>query len=97
MSRLMSFRRVASLMSFRRAAVLAVLLPLGGCYVAPGALSPFGAVDAPGTVYAQPPRGGQYVGGTCSAGNYTCPVAPGPLGAACSCPGLGAPSFGVIR
>jgi len=88
---------MSNLRSLRRVAVLAALLPLGGCYVAPGAFSPFGAADAPGTVYAQPPRGGEYVGATCSAGNYTCPVAPGPLGAQCSCPGLGAPSFGVIR
>ena len=97
MSRLMSFRRMAALTSLRRAAALAALLPLGGCYVAPGALSPLGVAEGPGTVYAPPPRGGEYIGATCSAGNYTCPVAPGPLGAQCSCPGLGAPSFGVIR
>ena len=80
----------------RRLAVLAALLPLGGCYVAPGAFSPFGPAET-GTVYAPPPRGTEYVGTTCAAGNYVCPVAPGPLGAQCSCPGLGAPSFGVIR
>ena len=78
----------------RRLALLGTLLPLGGCYVAPGAFAP---VDAPtGTVYA-PPRDGQYAGTTCAAGVYVCQVALGPLGAQCSCPGLGAPSFGVIR
>ena len=35
-------------------------------------------------------------GQTCYAGVYICPVA-GPYGAPCSCPALGAPSFGVIR
>ena len=77
----------------RRLALLAVL-PLGGCYVAPGAIAPFGG--ATGTVYA-PPRNGEYAGVTCAAGVYVCQVPPGPLGAQCSCPGLGAPSFGVIR
>ncbi len=73
---------------------LLAVLPLGGCYVAPGAIAPFGG--GTGTVYA-PPREGQYAGTTCSAGVYVCAVPPGPLGAQCSCPGLGAPSFGVIR
>ena len=82
--------------TLRRLAVLVALAPLGGCYVAPGAISPFGPTEV-GTVYAPPPQGAGYVGTTCAAGNYVCPVAPGPLGAQCSCPGLGAPSFGVIR
>ena len=81
----------------RRFAVLAALLPLGACYVAPGAIAPFGPAEQSGTVYAPPPDGREYVGTTCSAGNYVCPVAPGPVGAQCSCPALGAPSFGVIR
>ena len=83
--------------TLRRLAVLAALLPLGACYVAPGAVAPYGTAEPSGTVYAPPPQGGGYVGTTCSAGAYVCPVAPGPLGAQCSCPGLGAPSFGVIR
>ncbi len=78
----------------RRLAFLGTLLLLGGCYVAPGAIAPFGAPA--GTVYA-PPRDGEYAGATCAAGVYVCQVPPGPLGAQCSCPGLGAPSFGVIR
>ena len=77
----------------RRLTLLGVL-PLGGCYVAPGAIAPFGAPV--GTVYA-PLRSGEYAGATCAAGAYVCQVPPGPLGAQCSCPGLGAPSFGVIR
>ena len=76
-----------------RLAALAALLPLGGCYVAPGAFSPFGVVEP---VYA-PPQGGAYAGATCVAGAYVCQVPPGPVGAQCSCPGLGAPSFGAIR
>ncbi len=37
-------------------------------------------------------------GTTCYAGNYTCALpAAGPVGATCSCPGLGAPSFGSIH
>ncbi len=84
------------LKTLRRLAVLA-LLPLGGCYVAPGAFSPLGVAEPTGTVYAPPLRGGSYAGTTCSAGAYVCPVAPGPVGAQCSCPGLGAPSFGTIQ
>ena len=38
----------------------------------------------------------QVAGSTCYAGFYICPAA-GPVGAPCSCPGIGAPSFGVIR
>lgn len=88
---------MSRLVHLRRLAPLALLLPLGACYVAPGAVSPYPVAEPSGTVYAPPPRGAGYLGATCSAGNYTCPVAPGPLGAQCSCPGLGAPSFGTIR
>ena len=35
-------------------------------------------------------------GPTCDAGVYVCPAA-GPPGAPCSCPGIGAPSYGVVR
>ncbi len=80
--------------TFARCLALLAVLLLGGCYVAPGAIAPFGG--GTGTVYVAP-REGQYAGTTCSAGAYVCQVAPGPLGAQCSCPGLGAPSFGVVR
>jgi len=79
-----------------RLAVIGALLPLGGCYVAPGAVAPFGYAAPTGTAYANP-AAGQYAGTTCAAGAYICQIPPGPLGAECSCPGLGAPSFGVIR
>lgn len=80
-----------------RLAILAALLPLGGCYIAPGAISPGVYVEPNGTAYANPPIAGQYAGITCAAGAYVCQIPPGPLGAQCSCPALGAPSFGVIR
>jgi hypothetical protein len=37
-------------------------------------------------------------GSTCYAGFYTCPAAPQQhVGAVCSCPGIGAPSYGSVR
>ncbi len=37
-------------------------------------------------------------GATCYAGAYVCQLpAQAPVGAQCSCPGLGAPSFGAVR
>lgn len=37
-------------------------------------------------------------GATCYAGAYVCQLpARAPVGAQCSCPGLGAPSFGAVR
>lgn len=37
-------------------------------------------------------------GSTCYAGNYVCNLPySGPVGAGCSCPALGAPSYGTIR
>jgi hypothetical protein len=37
-------------------------------------------------------------GSTCYAGAYVCPMpTPGRVGAECSCPGIGAPSYGVIN
>ncbi len=66
----------------RPVAILSALA-LGGCVAAPPPL---------------PPPGQAYFSGQCSAGFYTCvlPV-PGQVGTPCSCPGLGAPSYGVIR
>jgi hypothetical protein len=49
---------------------------------------------APGTVYQQAPAYASY----CAAGVYQCPLPSGtPVGATCSCPGLGAPSYGVAQ
>ena len=63
-----------------------------------------GAIALP-RAYAAPPPPGVPVravpvayGGTCSAGPYTCALpAEAPLGSECSCPGLGAPSYGRVR
>ena len=45
-------------------------------------------------VYAPPV---EVAGATCYAGFYVCPAVPGPPGAPCSCPGIGAPSYGTTR
>jgi len=65
--------------------LLALALLLAGCVVGP---SPYGTAVAPASGN----------GGTCYAGAYVCPMAtPTPIGSTCSCPGLGAPSFGTVR
>jgi predicted small lipoprotein YifL len=90
----------------RSAAALAVLASLAGCVGAPGP-APVAYQPAP-PVYSQgaPPaytQGGavpQQVayGATCFAGVYTCPLPQSlPIGAPCTCPGLGAPSYGNVR
>lgn len=85
----------------RSGLALAALLVLGGCYSVPGAVGPVPyapvspVLGAEGTASAGQVVG--YVGTTCAAGFYICQTQPGPLGAPCSCPGLGAPSFGAIR
>ena len=44
------------------------------------------------------PSGMVPYGATCYAGAYTCALpASGPIGGPCSCPALGAPSYGTIR
>ncbi len=66
------------------AAALALLGALGGCVAAP-------VVAPPGSV-------GYGYGYTCYAGFYTCTLpAQGPVGSPCSCPGIGAPSYGTIH
>ena len=45
-----------------------------------------------------PPAGQAYYSQQCSAGFYQCVLSQaGPIGAPCACPGMGAPSYGVIR
>lgn len=67
------------------AAALALLSALGGCVGEPGLVAPPGSV-------------GYGYGYTCYAGFYTCTLpAQGPVGSPCSCPGIGAPSYGTIR
>ena len=77
-----------------RLAICAALLSLGGCVAYPVPV----ATPYPAYQQAVPQSDTtSYVGSTCAAGFYVCPVTPGPLGAPCSCPGLGAPSYGTIR
>lgn len=80
---------------------LSVLLTLGGCYTNPDAIGPVPyAPVSPVLGSAGTPAAGQvvgYAGTTCKAGFYICQVPPGPVGSQCACPGLGAPSYGLIR
>ncbi len=96
----------ASMRHLVRPAALAALFALAGCVgapapgtvsYAPGYPPPPGYALQPTQGYA--PQATQVAAGTtCYAGFYSCPL-PGPLpvGAQCSCPGLGAPSFGTVR
>jgi hypothetical protein len=64
------------------------LLSLAGCSGTATAVAP-----ARGEVSRSGPGGI-----TCHAGTYVCQLpAYGPIDAPCSCPGLGAPSYGTIR
>ena len=87
---------------------LALLATLAGCTGEPALvaspaplLSPYVApIEAPPPLYepvAPAPALIAY-GVSCRAGFYQCllPVA-GPVGSQCSCPGLGGPSYGVVR
>jgi len=80
---------------------LGVLLALGGCYTNPDAIGPVPyAPTSPILGAAGSPAAGQvvgYAGTTCKAGFYMCQVPAGPIGSQCACPGLGAPSYGLIR
>lgn len=81
--------------------VLGALLALGGCYTRQDMVGPVPyAPVSPVLGASDSSSAGQvvgYVGTTCSAGFYICQVQPVALGSQCSCPGLGAPSFGTIR
>ena len=94
----------------RPLAALALLAALAGCTGAPNLVaspaplpSPYVApVEAPPPPYepvavAPAPALVAY-GSSCQAGFYQCLLpAAGPIGSQCSCPGLGAPSYGVVR
>ena len=55
------------------------------------------SASPPPVVYGAPPQATAY-GATCYAGVYICQLPQaGPIGAGCSCPGIGAPSYGTIR
>ena len=46
----------------------------------------------------RPPAGPVAYGAICYAGPYQCALpASGPIGSSCTCPGLGAPSYGTIH
>jgi hypothetical protein len=98
---------------FVRPAAVAALLGLAGCVgaPAPGPIAytpgypPNPAYTQPGVSQGQgyaPPAAApaQQVAysGNCYAGVYQCVLPQSlPLGAPCSCPGLGAPSYGNVR
>ena len=78
----------------RSIAAGAALLTLAGCVAYPVPVPvgyPLGYAPEPSPTVAG------YASTTCAAGFYVCRVPPGPPGRECSCPGLGAPSYGVIR
>ena len=79
-----------------RLAASIVLISLAGCFPVPVPV-PVGYSFTYAPESAPYPAAAGYIGTTCAAGFYVCQVPPGPLGRECSCPGLGAPSFGVIR
>lgn len=63
------------------------MLALSGCTPPP----------APGVAYAPGP-GAAYASANCYAGVYQCVLpAAQQAGTPCACPGLGAPSYGVVR
>ncbi len=65
-----------------RPAVVVALCALAGCVVPPQPI----------------PAGSVLLSQQCSAGFYQCVLPqPGQVGTPCACPGLGAPSYGVIR
>jgi hypothetical protein len=70
-----------------------ILLPTGRLLGVAGLLLTLaGCVGVPAVVQ---PTG---YGATCYAGAYVCQLgAQVPVGAQCTCPGLGAPSFGAVR
>ena len=75
--------------------VLALLAVLAAAACAP--VSPYGpTLGTPLTAAGQP---AQVAYGTfCAAGAYQCQLGQtGPIGSPCACPGIGAPSYGVIR
>ncbi len=94
-----------------RPTVVATLFGLAGCVGAPApGPAAYAPVTNPayvtpgysqGTGYAPPgavPVQAVAYGVTCYAGVYTCQLPSQlPVGTQCSCPGLGAPSFGNVR
>jgi hypothetical protein len=70
--------------------------PPNPAYVTPGYSQ--GQGYAPSEPTAAPAPAQVAYGSTCYAGVYTCQLPQSiPVGAQCSCPGLGAPSYGNVR
>lgn len=103
--------RAYAWVSFGIAVPPVVVAPAPYPYYAPGYYPPppgYYAPPPPGT-YARPPPPQQspapelsqnqpQYGATCYAGNYTCAAYPyAQVNSVCSCPGLGAPSFGTVQ
>lgn len=79
-------------MTKARFLALATLLAVAAC--AP--VSPYGATLGTPIAGAQPAAAAY--GTYCLAGAYQCQLGQaGAVGAPCACPGLGAPSYGIIR
>jgi hypothetical protein len=88
----------------RVVAALALAASVAGCS---GTASPVGPGPAPyagpvASPYAAPPVGypaaSAPYGSMCYAGPYVCRMQESaPLGSSCTCPGLGAPSYGQVR
>lgn len=87
----------------RLAGTLAFPVLLAGCVGVAAPVEPAAAYYAPVPVVLQPGAAAQPLpasayGATCAAGVYQCTLAvAGPIGGSCSCPGIGAPSYGVIH
>jgi hypothetical protein len=81
----------------RFALAAGLLTLLAGCYGAPATEQPITAA-APANVTTATGAPVVAVGYKCYAGAYICNLPSyGPVGSGCSCPGLGAPSYGTIR
>ena len=82
--------------TLRFAAAAGLLTLLAGCYGAPVTAQPVAAGAAPNATANGAPV--VAVGYRCHAGVYVCNLPqPGQIGTGCSCPGLGAPSYGVVQ
>lgn len=73
-----------------------LLALLAGCYGAPVTDQPVASAPANAVTATGAPA--VAVGYKCYAGAYICNLPSyGPVGSGCSCPGIGAPSYGTIR
>lgn len=88
---------------FRPLALLALLSTLAGCVGAapPVVVQPIPIAAAPAPIMESltpPPVPFVAYGSSCFAGVYQCQLRVSSLvGSECACPGIGAPSYGVVR